>query len=325
VSTPPNLHLHDLAPPPDDFRAAVLAGLASRPRRLSPKFFYDARGSQLFDAITRLPEYYPTRTEIALLREHGAEIAALLGDDCVLVELGSGSDVKIQVLLDALRPRAYVPIDISREHLWRSARATAEAHPHIAVHALCADYTRAFALPAAVARLRRAAFYPGSSIGNFAPAQAVALLRGVAALLGAGGRLLIGVDLKKDVARLEAAYDDAQGVTAQFNRNVLVRMRDELGADIDPDGFRHRAFYDAAAGRIEMHLVATRAQTVRIGDACFGFAAGDDIHTENSYKYDVAEFGALAAAAGFATLRVWRDRDALFSVHCLAVARRPPA
>lgn len=325
MSTPPNLHLHDLAPPPDDFRAAVLAGLARRPRRLSPKFFYDARGSQLFDAITRLPEYYPTRTEIALLREHGAEIAALLGEDCVLVELGSGSDVKIRVLLSALRPRAYVPIDISREHLWRSARATAAAHPDVAVHALCADYTRPFALPAAVARLRRAAFYPGSSIGNFEPAQAVALLRGVAALLGADGRLLIGVDLKKDVALLEAAYDDAQGVTAQFNRNVLVRLRDELGADIDPDGFRHHAFYDAAAGRIEMHLVATRAQTVRIGDARFEFAAGDDIHTENSYKYDVAEFGALAAEAGFATLRVWCDRDALFSVHCLEVMRPPPA
>lgn len=325
MSTPANLHLHDLAPPPDDFRAAVLAGLAHRPRRLSPKFFYDARGSQLFDAITRLPEYYPTRTEIALLREHGAEIAALLGDDCVLVELGSGSDVKIRALLDALRPRAYVPIDISREHLWRSAHATAEAHPEITVHALCADYTRPFALPAPVAQLRRAAFYPGSSIGNFEPAQAIALLRGVAALLGADGRLLIGVDLKKDVARLEAAYDDAQGVTAQFNRNVLVRMRDELGADIDPDGFRHRAFYDAAAGRIEMHLVATRAQIVRIGQTCFEFAAGDDIHTENSYKYDAAGFGALAVEAGYETVRVWCDRDALFSVHCLRVTHLLPA
>jgi len=321
MSAPPNLHFQDLRPPAADFRAAVLEGLGRRPRSLSPKFFYDARGSALFDAITRLPEYYPTRTEIALLRRHGAEMARLIGHDALLIELGSGSDVKIRVLLDALRPRAYMPLDISHEHLWRSARAIAADHPALAVHALCTDYTRPFALPAAVLGLRRAAFYPGSSIGNFEPAQAQRLLRAIGALLGPDGRLLIGVDLKKDPARLHAAYNDRDGVTARFNLNLLERMRSELGAEVDPGGFRHHAFYDAEAGRIEMHLIANCAQTLVVDGCRFDFAAGEGIHTENSYKFDVAEFAALSAAAGFDTLQVWQDEEGLFSVHGLAVAR----
>lgn len=314
---PPNLVLHDLRPPPDDFRAAVLDGLGHRPRRLSPKFFYDARGSQLFDAITRLPEYYPTRTEIALLRAHGGEIAAMLGADGLLVELGSGSDVKIRVLLGAVRPRAYLPVDISRAHLARSARAIAADQPALAVHALCADYTRPFALPEGLRQMRRAVFYPGSSIGNFEPDAARHLLARIAELLGPGGRLLIGVDLKKDPARLHAAYNDAQGVTAAFNLNLLVRIERELGAEVDAGAFRHHAFYDAARGRIEMHLVAARATTVRLDGRAFDFAAGEGIHTENSYKYEVDEFAALAAGAGFRGLRVWRDAESLFSIHCL--------
>ncbi len=316
---PPNLSFDDLHPPVEDFRAAVLDGFARRPRRLPPVFFYDARGSALFEAITRLAEYYPTRTEIAILRAHGTAIARHVGRDTQLVELGSGSDVKIRVLLEALRPRAYVPVDISREHLLRSARAIARDHPDIAVHALCADYTRPFALPAAPPGARRAAFYPGSSIGNFDPDDAARLLARVAALLGPDGRLLIGVDLKKDPARLHAAYNDAQGVTAAFNRNLLARIRDELGATLDPDGFRHHAFYNAPAGRIEMHLVAARAQTVVINAQRFDFAEGESLHTENSYKYDVAEFTALARRAGFAPREVWCDAERLFSVHCLAV------
>ena len=319
-ATPPNLQFHDRRPPPADFRVAVLEGLGRRPRSLSPKFFYDARGSALFDAITRLPEYYPTRTEIALLRRHGHEMARLLGHDSLLVELGSGSDVKIRVLLDALRPRAYMPLDISREHLWRSAYAIAADHPALAVHAVCTDYTRAFALPEAVRGLRRAAFFPGSSIGNFEPAQAARLLRAIGALLGPGGRLLVGVDLKKDPARLHAAYNDEAGVTARFNLNLLERMRSELGAEIDVDGFRHHAFYNPDAGRIEMHLVATRAQAIAVNGHRFAFAADEGIHTENSYKFSVAEFGALSAAAGFQTLHVWQDEEGLFSVHGLAVA-----
>ncbi len=319
-AAPANLTVHDLSPPPADFRAAVLDGLGARPRRLAPKFFYDARGSQLFDAITRQPEYYPTRTELALLRAHGGEIAALLGEELALIELGSGSDLKIRALLDALRPRAWLPLDISAAHLHRAASAIAHDHPWLAVHALCADYTRPFALPQAVAGLRRAAFFPGSSIGNFEPAQAVRLLARVAALLGAGGRLLIGVDLKKAPALLDAAYNDAEGVTARFNLNLLHRIRDELGGELDPAGFRHHAFYDAAQARVEMHLVATRAQRIAIDGHRFDFAAGEGIHTENSYKFDAAGFGTLAAAAGFATLRVWQDAAGLFSVHALAVA-----
>lgn len=317
---PPNLHVHDLRPPAEDFRTAVIEGLGRRPRSLSPKFFYDARGSMLFDAITDLPEYYPTRTELGLLRRHGREMAALLGADTALVEFGSGSDLKIRVLLEALRPRAYLPIDISGEHLRRAAAALAADHPRLQVHAMGADFTRPFVLPAAVAGLRRAAFFPGSSIGNFEPPQAARLLRGIAALLGEDGRLLIGVDLKKDPARLHAAYNDARGVTAQFNLNLLERIRTELEAELDPAGFRHHAFYNDTQGRIEMHLLARRPQTIVIGAHRFAFAVGDGIHTENSYKFSVDEFGTLAARAGFRTLRVWQDSEALFSVHCLAVS-----
>jgi len=320
AAAPRNFHFHDLCPPPADFRSAVIEGFSGAPRRISPKFFYDARGSQLFDAITRLPEYYPTRTEIGLLREHGAAIAGLLGEESLLIELGSGSDAKIRVLLDALRPRAYLPIDISREHLWRATSAIAEDHPTLDVYALCTDYTRPFAIPWPVRELQRAAFFPGSSIGNFEPEQAQRLLQAIATMLGVGGRLLVGVDLKKDPARLHAAYNDAQGVTACFNLNVLERMRRELAADVDPAGFRHHAFYDPVAGRIEMHLVAMHDQVVAVDGHRFSFAEGDGIHTENSYKYSVAEFTALALTAGFESLHVWQDDDALFSVHCLEVA-----
>ena len=316
---PPNLHFHDLGPTPADFRAAVITGLSRHPRQLSPRFFYDEKGSALFDLITRLPEYYPTRTEIELLRRHGAEIAALLGHGGLLIELGSGSNDKIRVLLDAVQPAAYLPIDISGAHLRASARALAADHPHMQVHALCADYTRPFALPTALADLRRAAFYPGSSIGNFEPAQARQLLQRVASLLGPGGRLLIGVDLQKPVAILEAAYDDAQGVTARFNRNLLVRMRDELGADVLPEDFSHLARYNHEAGRIEMHLTATRPLSIGLDAHRFDFAQGDGIHTENSYKYTLAGFEALAGLAGFTRLEAWCDEQRLFSVHCLEV------
>lgn len=312
-----NFHFHDLQPPRDDFRAAVIDGLRRRPRRLSPKYFYDARGSALFDAITALPEYYLTRTEIALLRAHGHEMAAELGQDSVLLEFGSGSDVKIRLLLDALRPRAYLPLDISVAHLRRAAAAIAADHPRLQVHALCVDYTRPFTLPATLDHHRRAAFFPGSSIGNFEPAQAIRLLQGIARLLGDGGRLLIGVDLKKDAATLHAAYNDASGITAAFNLNLLQRMRGELGAAVDSAAFRHHAFYNADAGRIEMHLAAIGAQAIGIDGEHFSFGDGETIHTENSYKFSLDEFAALADAAGFATRRVWRDDAGLFSVHCL--------
>lgn len=314
---PDNLHLYDLQPPADDFLAEVLEGLARQPKSLPPKFFYDERGSCLFDAITRLPEYYPTRTEIGLLRRHGPDIAGRLGHDVLLVELGSGSDLKIRVLLDALRPAAYMPIDISREHLQRSARSIAEDFPGLEVHAVCADYSAPLNLPEPEHASRRAAFFPGSSIGNFQPDQACALLRRVRAMLGSGGRLLIGVDLKKDSAILDAAYNDDQGVTAAFNRNLLVRINRELGADFDLDAFEHQAFYNSKLGRVEMHLTAASPQKVLVDGHRFDFRAGESLHTEDSYKYSVAEFRTLAEQSGFSGEQVWQDNSGLFSVHCL--------
>lgn len=311
------VHFHDLHPTPADMRAEVLAGLALPHKRLSPKFFYDAEGSRLFDAICALPEYYPTRTEIGILRRHGAEMAARLGREALLIELGSGSSLKIRTLLTALRPAVYMPVDISKEHLLGSAQALAAAFPGLVVHAVCADYSSAFALPVDDHDHPRAAFFPGSSVGNFEPDAAVRFLARVGSLLGPGGRLLIGVDLIKDKRRLEAAYNDADGVTAAFNLNLLARINRELGADFDVDNFRHEAFFNETLSRIEMHLVSTRAQRVRLAGQGFDFAEGESIHTECSYKYRLDGFHALAAEAGFRAEQVWTDPDALFSVHCL--------
>ncbi len=316
----PNFYFHDLHPAPEDFHAEVIAGLSGEVKHLSPKFFYDEQGSQLFDAITQLPEYYPTRTEIGLLQRHAGDMAGILGDDGLLFELGSGSNIKIRVLLDALRLQAYAPIDISREFLRFSAGAVARDHPALEVHAICTDYSKPIEVPDCLDAERRTVFFPGSSIGNFEPNQARELLQRVAGLLGADGRLLIGVDLKKDPARLYAAYNDNQGITACFNLNLLTRINRELDADFDVSAFRHHAIYNEALGRVEMHLIATMRQRVRIDGCCFEFQTGESIHTENSYKYSVEEFQSLAAQAGLAGVQVWQDDDALFSIHCLQAA-----
>jgi dimethylhistidine N-methyltransferase len=293
--------------------------LSHERKRLPPKLFYDQRGSRLFDAITELPEYYPTRTEIQILRDHGAEMADRLGRDNVLIELGSGSSLKIQILLDALRPRVYVPVDISKAHLLESAQALAERFPALAIRAACADYSGPFELPLESEWKELAAFFPGSSIGNFDPHEARAFLKRVARVLGPGGRLLIGVDLRKDRSILNAAYNDAQGVTAAFNLNLLARINRELGADFDLDAFGHRAFFDERESRIEMHLVSLADQRVRIGGHVFDFRRSESIHTENSYKYGIDDFQRLARAAGLVSEQVWTDEHALFSVHCLRV------
>jgi dimethylhistidine N-methyltransferase len=311
------VHFHDLHPTPADMRAEVLAGLALPQKRLSPKFFYDAEGSRLFDAICELPEYYPTRTEIGILRRHGAAMAARLGREALLIELGSGSSLKIRTLLEALRPAVYMPVDISKEHLLRSAEALAAAFPGLDVHAVCADYSSAFVLPVDHHDHPRAAFFPGSSVGNFEPPAAARFLARVGQILGPGGRLLIGVDLIKDPRRIEAAYNDADGVTAAFNLNLLTRINRELGADFDLDGFRHEAVFNAGLSRVEMHLISTRPQQVRLAGRSFDFAEGESIHTESSYKYRVDGFHALAAEAGFTAEQVWTDAEDLFSVHCL--------
>ncbi len=317
----PNFTFHDLKPAVADFRREVRDGLRARPRRIAPKFFYDAEGSRLFDRITELDAYYPTRTEIGLLKAHGQEIAALLGRGAALIELGSGSDLKIRAVLDALAPAEYLPLDISGTHLRTAAMGIARDYPDIQVRATCVDYTRQFSLPVIAPGVHRVAFYPGSSIGNFEPGQVMELLDWIAHMVGPGGRLLVGVDLKKSAARLNLAYNDPEGVTAAFNKNLLVRMKKELGARIDMDAFAHRAFYNAERGRIEMHLRATRPTRIVLDGEFFEFDEGESIHTECSYKYSTTEFTSLAAMSGFSAEKTWCDADRLFSVHCLRVSR----
>ncbi len=319
----PGIHFYDLEPTQADFKSEVLSGLARSSKKLSPKFFYDHRGSRLFDAITELPEYYPTRAEISILEKYGETIADFLGQDCLLLELGSGSSKKIRVLLEALKPAAYMPMDISREHLLGSAQALVADFPELEVHAACADFAEDFELPYCPEHLPRAAFFPGSSIGNFEPAQARELLQRVADFLGEDGKLLIGVDTKKDVELLHAAYNDEQQVTAAFNLNLLQRINRELDADFDLEAFTHDAFYNASEGRVEMHLVSKSEQTVTVAGQSFDFDEGETIHTESSYKYDIEEFLSLAEQAGFVSDHVWMDDQQLFSVHCLRCCEFP--
>jgi dimethylhistidine N-methyltransferase len=310
---------HDEDPGQASLREAVLNGLAAQPKSIPPKFFYDQRGSELFDAICEVPEYYPTRTEIGLLQTHAHEIAGLIGPQCLLIELGSGASKKVRLLLEALKPSAYLGIDISRDFLLQSTRQLAADYPWLEVHAACADFSQELALPglSAGGGRNKLAFFPGSSIGNFEPGEAITLLDRLADILGPGGALLIGVDVKKDPQILNAAYNDAQGITAAFNLNLLERVRNELDTTLNPADFYHQAFYNSEQGRIEMHLGSRRAQRVRVARHWFEFARDETIHTENSYKYWVLEFQSLAAQAGYQPIRVWLDQDELFSVHYL--------
>ena len=304
------------------FRDDVFEGLSRKQKELPCKYFYDDRGSELFNTICGLDEYYPTRTETALLQAHGREMADLIGPGVCLIEFGCGSLLKTRLLLDALRsPAAFVPIDISADHLLQSAAALAADYPNLEVLPVVADFTRPVKLPdkARKASENRIGFFPGSTIGNFDHAGAADFLATVADMVGGGGALLIGVDLKKDEDILVRAYDDAQGVTAAFNRNVLERINRELGGCFDIETFRHRALYNGAEGRIEMHLVSEKDQTVTVHDRDFTFTEGETIHTEDSYKYHVEEFSSLAAGAGFRSARTWVDGDGLFSLHYLTL------
>lgn len=308
----------DLQPLAGSFLDDVLCGLGRVPKAISPKYFYDDRGSELFEAICELPEYYPTRTELALTRDCAVDIAAAVGTDKLLIEFGSGASLKTGLLLRTLSPAAYMPVDISAAALRAAAARIAEEFPDLPVIVVCGDYMQPLAVHALDGiTAQRLIYFPGSTIGNLTPAEALEFLRRGRSLAGPGGAMLVGVDLKKDPQRLNAAYNDAQGITAEFNLNLLRRINRELGADFNLAHFRHVAFYDAAAGRIEMHLESLVAQTVTVGGRRFEFAAGERLHTENSCKYSVAEFQRLAQSAGYIAENVWVDGEALFSLHLL--------
>ncbi len=303
---------------PDGFLDDVISGLSQPQKALPPKYLYDAEGSRLFERICRLREYYPTRTELALTRRHLREIVRFAGERCELIEYGSGASVKTRMLIEHLRPSRYVPVEISEAALRDAATRLGREFPWLDIAAVVGDFSRPLKLPSRGARkTRRVAYFPGSTIGNLSPSEAEGFLRMTRAQVGASGAMLVGVDLKKDPNVLHAAYNDAKGVTAAFNLNLLARINRELGGDFDLRRFRHYAFYNASLGRVEMHLVSLVRQNVRVGHSRFQFDAGETIHTENSCKYSVDEFRALAAEAGFKGARVWRDRRGLFSLHGL--------
>jgi L-histidine N-alpha-methyltransferase len=304
--------------PREDFASAVLAGLTRQPRSIPCRFFYDAIGSELFEQITKLDEYYPTRTETLLLETFGAEIAQSIGPGRVLVEFGSGSSRKTSLLIGALGPiPAYVPIDISPESLQEAAGWLAERHAKLRIVPLVADFTLTRALPRIARTEPKLGFFSGSTIGNLSHANAQAFLANAARLLGPDSAFLIGVDLKKKTSILLPAYDDSAGVTAAFNLNLLARINRELDGDFDLSRFAHEAIYNARDGRIEIYIVSLADQSARVDGRSFTFAKGERIHTENSHKYTVSEFQALARSAGWRPARVWTDPANLFSLHLL--------
>lgn len=329
---PATVRFHDLRPAAQSFRQAVAEGLGKARKTLPSVFFYDDAGSELFQRITRLEEYYPTRTELALLRTCAGDIAALMGPGRQIIEFGCGSSSKVRALLDAVvEPSAYVAIDISKSALMALAGELAGAYPGLEIIALCADYCAPLTLNevagdkvagkevAGIQGARKTGFFPGSNIGNFTPRGASDFLRAAAGILGPDGGFIVGIDLKKDSRILEAAYNDAQGVTALFNLNLLERINRDLGGDIDVGLFRHKAFYNSSEGRIEMHLESLANHTATIDGKGYEFVIGETIHTENSYKYSIAEFRDLASRSGFEPVAVWTDADDLFSIHYLTV------
>lgn len=311
----------NLRPPASRFRDEAVDGLSRHPKELPCKYFYDERGSLLFDRICDLPEYYLTRTELAITRRHAAAMAQMFGPDCLLIEYGSGSSLKTPLLIERLQdPAGYVPVDISREHLHVSAVGLARQFPGLPISPVWTDFTRPFELPDQFAHAaRRVVYFPGSTIGNFDPESAVTLMRGIGQVVGPGGGLLIGVDLRKPAAQVEPAYNDLAGVTAAFNLNLLVRINRELGADFEIKAFEHCAFFNERQSRIEMHLVSRRPQVVRIGRTAIEFTSGESIRTECSYKYSRDVFRSIAASAGFEIRQIWMDDDELFSVQYLTL------
>ncbi|MCI0467790.1 MAG: L-histidine N(alpha)-methyltransferase [Beijerinckiaceae bacterium] len=319
MPSPNEALLRSVQEPEPGFAASVIEGL-SKPRKSLPcRYFYDAWGSELFEEITRLPEYYLTRTEITILEAHAAEIALDAASAAVLVEFGSGSSRKTEILLDALpRLRAYVPVDVSQSAIEGARHRLRNRYPSLHVHPILADFSQPQGLPPSLAREHKLGFFPGSTIGNFPPFAAIRLLRSMRGTLSRGGRLIIGVDLKKDARTLLRAYNDKAGITAAFNLNLLTRINRELEGTFDLSSFRHEAIYNSKEGRIEMHIVSKQKQTVSVLGRRFGFFAGETIHTENSYKYSTAQFQELAHAAGWQLDCAWNDGDKLFCVMTLA-------
>lgn len=317
-----NVFFEDHQPVPGDNRDELLAGLRRPQKQVNPKYFYDAAGSDLFEQITQLDEYYPTRTEIEILRNHAAEIAAICGPDCVLIEPGSGSSEKVRLLLPTMRPAAYVPLDISADFLYESAVKLGREFPWLQVHAICADFASQWHTRTTLPPGRRVIFYPGSTIGNMEPPVAREFLADLRQWIGADGGVLIGVDLHKSEALLNAAYNDASGVTARFNLNILSAINRIAKANFDAQSFSHKATYNRQLKRIEMHLVSDAPQTVKVNGSSIEFSKGETLHTENSYKYSLEDFNALIEDAGFSLRKSWLDEKRLFSVHFLAVSNR---
>jgi dimethylhistidine N-methyltransferase len=311
------VRFYNFLPRGDAFLEDVLAGLAGAQKSIPPKYFYDKHGCELFEAICDLPEYYLTRTELGILRSQAAEFAQFAGPDVELIEFGSGAQEKTRALVDALRPSLYVPVDIAGDALRAASEKLAAEYPWLNIMGICADYTRPLALPefGGVPVRRKLVFFPGSTIGNFTPAEALVFLKQARKAAGRGGILLIGVDLKKDKRILDSAYDDSRGVTAQFNLNLLARINRELEGDFQLNRFRHKAFYDPVLGRVEMHLESLYSQFVHVSGKRFDFRAGETIHTEISCKYSLEEFRDLGRKAGFSPEKFWTDSGQLFAVH----------
>ena len=309
----------DQLPQIADFREDIIQGLSATEPYIQPKYFYDETGSKLFEQICTSQEYYPTRTEVSIIRNNIDDLVENLGRECLLIEPGSGDSYKVRLLLDALRPVAYLPIDISRRYLQDEAQKLAAEFTWLNVHAVCADFTGKLELPYHVEATNKVAFFPGSTIGNFMPEQAVKVLQEINDMVGPDGGLLIGVDLQKDSAILNAAYNDKAGFTAQFNLNLLCRINRELGANFNLQQFKHQAFFNEEKSRIEMHLLSLQDQQVNIDEHVFSFRKEQSILTEYSHKYTIEHFQQLAEQAGFSRVKTWTDDDQLFSVHYLKV------
>lgn len=317
------LILYDFHPKLESFRDEVIFGLSKVPKQLPSKFFYDSKGSELFNQICELEEYYPTRTELSIFEKYKEEIRELVGKNALVIEYGSGGSQKIRLLLDMLdKPLAYMPIDISKDYLFDDAKILAKDYPALEIIAVCADYTKALSLPEVDVKFaKKFVFFPGSTIGNLDHEEAKNLLINTANILNLGDGLLIGVDLKKDTNILNAAYNDQKGITSEFNLNLLVRINNNLSANFDLANFSHKAFYNEEKGRIEMHIISLKNQSILIDNIEFQLKENENIHTENSYKYEIKEFQDLAKQAGFTPTKVWTDPSKLFSVHYLSVKK----